>query len=263
SSYLQTSPRNINRSLSIRSNKNSDSVTSPTSSGRHRFIPSLRGSNPELSRRLAKLVKSENHVITAYENAGKEQQTIARQLSEWGEQTGDDAVSEVADKLGVLLAEMADQEDFYAQGLEESRTVLKQIRNTESSVQPSRDHKAKIQDEIQKLKYKEPASPKIVQLEQELVRAEAQSLVAEAQLTNITRQKLRQAYDLHLKALLERSAKQTLLATQARRVLALLDDTPIVPGETRPPFGQEHELRQILSDAEEELRGWQPGWEEL
>ncbi len=38
---------------------------------------------------------------------------------------------------------------------------------------------------IAKLKYKEPQSTKIVQLEQELVRAEAQSLVAEAQLTNI------------------------------------------------------------------------------
>ena len=42
-------------------------------------------------------------------------------------------------------------------------------------------------DEIAKLKYKEPQSTKIVQLEQELVRAEAQSLVAEAQLTNIVR----------------------------------------------------------------------------
>lgn len=40
-------------------------------------------------------------------------------------------------------------------------------------------------DEIAKLKYKEPQSTKIVQLEQELVRAEAQSLVAEAQLVNV------------------------------------------------------------------------------
>jgi hypothetical protein len=44
---------------------------------------------------------------------------------------------------------------------------------------------SKVSDEIAKLKYKEPQSTKIVQLEQELVRAEAQSLVAEAQLTNI------------------------------------------------------------------------------
>ena len=53
------------------------------------------------------------------------------------------------------------------------------------SVWAGRDAKHKIQDEIQKLKYKEPTSPKLVQLEQELVRAEATSLVAEAQLTNV------------------------------------------------------------------------------
>jgi DNA-binding transcriptional regulator LsrR (DeoR family) len=46
---------------------------------------------------------------------------------------------------------------------------------------------SQVSDEIAKLKYKEPQSTKIVQLEQELVRAEAQSLVAEAQLSNIVR----------------------------------------------------------------------------
>lgn len=43
----------------------------------------------------------------------------------------------------------------------------------------------------------------------------------------------------------------------------MLDDTPIVPGETRPAFGQEDELRQILTEAEDELRAWQPTWEDL
>lgn len=46
--------------------------------------------------------------------------------------------------MGVLLAEIAEQEDLFAQGLEDSRGVLKQIRNTESSVQPSRTHKQKV-----------------------------------------------------------------------------------------------------------------------
>lgn len=40
-------------------------------------------------------------------------------------------------------------------------------------------------DEIAKLKAKEPESAKLVTLEQELVRAEAENLVAEAQLTNV------------------------------------------------------------------------------
>ena len=85
----------------------------------------------------------------------------------------------------MLLSEIGDQEDGFASNLEDHRSILKQIRNTESSVQPSRDNKAKISDEIQKLKYKDPTSTKLVTLEQELVRAEAQNLVAEAQLTNI------------------------------------------------------------------------------
>lgn len=99
---------------------------------------------PDLSKKLFKLIKSENHAISAYETAGRERAAIATQLSEWGEATGDDAVSDISDKMGVLLAEIAEQEDQFVQNMEEYRGVLKQIRNTESSVQPSRDHKAKV-----------------------------------------------------------------------------------------------------------------------
>lgn len=174
-------PRSRHRNLSLKKGGKDSS----SSGGARKFIPSLRGSQPELSRKLARLIKTENHVISAYENAGREQSNIATQLSEWGEETGDDAVSEISDKLGVLLSEIAEQEEHLSQGMEDSRGVLKQIRNTEQSVQPTRDSKVKISEEISKLKYKEPTSPKIPQLEQELVRAEAQSLVAEAQLQNI------------------------------------------------------------------------------
>lgn len=108
-------------------------------------MSSLRGlQQPELSKKLYKLIKTENHAIGAYETAGRESQSVATQISEWGESTEDDGVSEVSDKLAVLLAEIADQEDLFAQNLEDSRGVLKQIRNTESGVQPSRNHKAKV-----------------------------------------------------------------------------------------------------------------------
>ena len=151
-------------------------------------MATLRGiQQPELSKKLYKIIKTESHAIGAYDSAGRERASIASQLSDWGESTGDDSISDISDKIGVLMSEIGEQEDLFAQNLEDYRAVLKQIRNTESSVQPSRDHKAKIADEIQKLKYKEPTSTKLVTLEQELVRAEAQNLVAEAQLTNIVR----------------------------------------------------------------------------
>jgi len=85
----------------------------------------------------------------------------------------------------VVLSEIGEQEDNYAHALDDSRGTLKTIRNTEKSVQPSRDGKTKIAEEIAKLKSKEPESARLVVLEQELVRAEAENLVAEAQLTNI------------------------------------------------------------------------------
>jgi len=133
------------------------------------------------------MIKTENNLIVAYEAAGKERVSIASQLSDWGEQTGDDAISDISDKVGVLLSELGEQEDLYAHNLDDSRAILKAIRNTEKSVQPSRNNRSKILDEIAKLKAKEPESAKLVTLEQELVRVEAENLVAEAQLTNIVR----------------------------------------------------------------------------
>ncbi|QIW95433.1 hypothetical protein AMS68_000951 [Peltaster fructicola] len=247
---------NIGRSHSIRSKQ---SESSGSKLGNHFKLSSLRGiQQPELSKRLYKLIKSQNSVISAYETAGRESSQIAGQLSDWGESTEDEALSDISDKLAVLLSEIAEQEDSFSHNLEDSRGVLKQIRDTEKSVQPSRDHKAKISDEIAKLKYKEPESTKLVTLEQELVRAEAQSLVAEAQLTNVTRQKFKEAFDIHTAAIIERAEKQILLAEHARRVLNLLDDKPIVPGEERPAFVESEAARGILNDAEVGLREWSP-----
>lgn len=179
------SNRRRNRSLSIRSGKKDGKQD--RGANRHRFsMTTLRGlQQPELSKKLYKIIKNENTVIGAYESAGRERVSIASQLSDWGEATGDDGLSEVSDKLGVLLSEIGEQEDLFAQNLEDYRGVLKQIRNTEGAVQPTRDQRNKISDEIQKLKYKDPTSTKIVTLEQELVRSEAQGLVADAQLSNV------------------------------------------------------------------------------
>ncbi|KAI5780298.1 Eisosome component PIL1-domain-containing protein [Peziza echinospora] len=207
-------------------------------------------------KRLAKMIKSENNIIDAYETAGREMINVATQLSEWGEQTGDDSVSDLSDKLGVLLSEIGTQETLHAQALEESRAILKAIRNTEFSVQPSRDHKAHIQEEIARLKYKDPQSSRIMQLEQELVRAEAENLVAEAQLTNITRNKLKEAYKMHFAVVVERGEKQALLARQAWKMLQLLDDTPIVPGDRPAVYEREREARDILTDAENAIKDW-------
>jgi hypothetical protein len=96
--------------------------------------------------------------------------------------------------------------------------------------------KQKITDHIAQLKYKEPNSPKIVVLEQELVRAEAESLVAEAQLSNITREKLKAAFTYQFDALREHCEKLAIIAGYGKHLLELVDDTPVTPGETRNAY---------------------------
>jgi hypothetical protein len=73
-----------------------------------------------------------------------------------------------------------------------------------------------------------------------------------------TRQKLKEAYDIHLAAVIERAEKQTILARHARRLLNYIDDSPVVPGDARQAYDHEPEARQILEDAENDLRGWEP-----
>ena len=116
--------------------------------------------------------------------------------------------------------------------------------------------KQKITDEIAKLKFKDPNSPRIVVLEQELVRAEAESLVAEAQLSNITREKLKAAYHYQFEALREHAEKVAVIAGYGKHLLDLIDDSAVTPGETRHAYDGYEASKSIIQDCEEALTNW-------
>lgn len=193
--------------------------------------------------------------MRSMETVAKERMEVAQQLSIWGEACDED-VSDVTDKLGVLLYEIGELEDQYVDRYDQYRVTMKSIRNIEASVQPSRDRKQKITDQIAQLKYKEPNSPRIVVLEQELVRAEAESLVAEAQLSNITREKIKAAYTYQFDALREHCEKVAIIAGYGKHLLELIDDTPVTPGETRAAYDGYEASKAIIQDCEDSLTNW-------
>ena len=168
-------------------------------------------------------------------------------------------MSDVTDKLGVLIYEIGELEDQFVDRYDQYRVTIKSIRNIEASVQPSRDRKQKITDHIAQLKYKEPNSPRIVVLEQELVRAEAESLVAEAQLSNITREKLKAAFTYQFDAVREHSEKVAIIAGYGKHLLELIDDTPVTPGETRAAYDGYEASKAIIQDCEDALTNWVQG----
>ncbi|EQL01222.1 sphingolipid long chain base-responsive protein LSP1 [Ophiocordyceps sinensis CO18] len=210
---------------------------------------------PDLAKKLSQLVKMEKNVMRSLEQVAKERMEVAQQISLWGE-GGDEDVSDVTDKIGVLLYEIGELEDQYVDRYDQYRVTMKSIRNIEASVQPSRDRKQKITDQIAQLKYKEPNSPKIVVLEQELVRAEAESLVAEAQLSNITREKVKAAYSYQFDALREHCEKVAIIAGYGKHLLDLIDDTPVTPGETRQAYDGYEASKAIIQDCEDALTNW-------
>ena len=210
---------------------------------------------PEMARKLAQLIKMEKNLMRSIEITARERKEVAKQLSLWGE-TNDDDISDITDKLGVLVYEIGELEDQFIDRYDQYRITMKSIRDIEGSVQPSRERKQKITDQIAYLKYKDPQSPKIPVLEQELVRAEAESLVAEAQLSNITREKLKAAYNYQFDAMRELAEKYALIAGYGKALLELLDDSAVTPGETRPAYDGYEASKQIIIDAENALSAW-------
>lgn len=74
---------------------------------------------------------------------------------------------------------------------------------------------------------------------------------------------MKEAYAAEFAATIERAEKQIILARHGRRLLNLLDDTPVIPGDVRPPYEHTNQARQILNDAEDDLKEWQPELEDV
>ncbi|KAK9455659.1 Eisosome component PIL1/LSP1, partial [Dipodascopsis uninucleata] len=251
------------RALSLRSRNQSDdgpmSPLSPSSlSPRKTFFPSILTS-PIQQNPLSRLLRSISPLGSRYRSAGLATMSTAQLLSLWGDETGDLAVSDVSDKFGVLLAELAALEDSYAEGIDHSKRILKTIKDVESSIRPALAHQTKLRDQIARAVTKKPtpdAYDRLEQLERELVRADAEVLVADAQLTNVTRDRLQASLRAQIDALQERCEKELVLVRYGRQLLDLLNGEMVVPGQGRAPYLGEEQSRQILARVDRDLRAW-------
>ena len=124
----------------LRESSGTDTYLSGDNPG-HNLRKSVAGSyGPDLARKLSQLVKMEKNVMRSMELVGRERREVARQLSIWGEECDED-VSDITDKLGVLIFEIGELEDQYVDRYDQYRVTIKSIRNIEASVQPSRDRR--------------------------------------------------------------------------------------------------------------------------
>lgn len=81
-------------------------------------------------------------------------------------------------------------------------------------------------------------------------------MVAEAQLSNITREKIKAAYTYQFDALREHCEKVAIIAGYGKHLLELIDDTPVTPGETRAAYDGYEASKAIIQDCEDALTNW-------
>ena len=80
--------------------------------------------------------------------------------------------------------------------------------------------------------------------------------MAEAQLSNITREKIKAAYTYQFDALREHCEKVAIIAGYGKHLLELIDDTPVTPGETRAAYDGYEASKAIIQDCEDALTNW-------
>jgi hypothetical protein len=134
--------------------------------------------------KIEKLSKATSDQYRSTELVAREQLERAFRLSDWGETTGDDEVSDITDKIGVLLAEFSDQEDNFAEKLPELLSTYSIIRKAQRAFEDSKARVDSLLSEITNLKSKIPNSPKIPKMTETLVRAETERMVREAEFKN-------------------------------------------------------------------------------
>lgn len=89
------------------------------------FRRSTAGSlGPEGSRKSSQLVKTEKNVMRALELLGEERRNAAKGLTQWGEDQEDD-VSDITDKISVLVYEMGMIDDAYIDRYDQYRLAMK------------------------------------------------------------------------------------------------------------------------------------------
>ena len=81
-------------------------------------------------------------------------------------------------------------------------------------------------------------------------------MVAEAQLSNITREKVKAAYTYQFDALREHCEKVAIIAGYGKHLLELIDDNPVTPGETRDAYDGYEASKAIIQDCEDALTNW-------
>ncbi|CAB37434.1 sporulation specific PIL domain protein Meu14 [Schizosaccharomyces pombe] len=209
-------------------------------------------SHADDSRKSHRIIRSGKSSGEAYKQAGKGLMNLGNHLSDWGAKSSNLSLNDISDKIGVLVSELGETEIEFVKAFNENRIKFKAIRAMEDSIAPSRAHRQRLISSIEREEERDPLSPKLTDLQNQLVRTEAENLVGEMQLDNTSREVFKSSFQGLMDAFQLRAQKQMTLSYYASQLAELINDEVAYPGDNPAAYSQKY-ATQIMHQCVESM----------
>lgn len=146
----------------------------------------------------------------------------------------------------------------FQDSVDQYRETLKSISVKESSLQPGRDQKRKIKDQIERLQNSYSSMDKLNNLKEQLAQLEEFTAPDEAEMNNFKRIATREGLYLLLNGMHAMASKSDIISTFGKYIVDELDVEPVKVGEERRPYEKAEKTKRIQDDAERAIEQWNP-----
>ncbi|KZV71296.1 hypothetical protein PENSPDRAFT_606083 [Peniophora sp. CONT] len=201
-----------------------------------------------------RIVTTEKGVALDFDAVNRDAQAQSKELYMWGK--GEDSdLKDVTDRLAFLNYISGQLAGTLATKLNQARTPLKALRDNDATLLPRRQARAQLQTQIDRLEQNKDKGyeKRVVDLRDQLRKAEKDDDGAEKEAEIIKRKAIRESEHLKFEALREYGEKLSLIAQASGPVLDLL---PSVPTNAYDGEQKSGEMRAALQAS---LDNWKPG----
>ncbi|KAI7907739.1 Eisosome component PIL1-domain-containing protein [Cokeromyces recurvatus] len=197
--------------------------------------------------------KSSGHVVQLADM----NRISAHNLMTFGSYLGDD-LTDVTQKMGHLLVEWSNVLIEFSDAINQYRETLKSISLKEAILQPGRDRKRKLKDNIESLQNSLSSLDKVNAYKEQLEELEKFTELDEIEMSNFKRIATREALYLLLNGMHAMASKTDIISTFGKYIVDELDVKPIKVGQEREEYLVTEKTKRIKEDAIRAIAEWHP-----
>ncbi|KDR85055.1 hypothetical protein GALMADRAFT_131806 [Galerina marginata CBS 339.88] len=177
-----------------------------------------------------KIITTEKGVAINFDSVSINSKAQSKELYTWGQTEAED-VKDVTDRLAYLNFVQGSLASSLSTKLESARVPFKALRDAETNLQPRRNIRAGMQNQINRLEHEQQkgGDKRIGEFREQLRKAESDDQQLEREVDLLKRKAVRESEQMKWDAIREYGEKLVLLAQAATPIIAALPSVPPTP----------------------------------